>query len=367
MLGAGAGQLGLLAAARARGLFVIAVDRDPQAPGFRYAPRRAIVPLEDDSALERLAQAERVDGVIAPAIDWTVATAARIAERLGLPHPLSADAALVPSSKLRQRQRLAEAGIPQVRWKVVTDVDDEIGFPCVVRAPDRHEPRRLSPVRSRQELEPAVRGALRASRRRLCLVEELVEGPEVRVTAFSQAGAFGALTVADRLPDGLVWPSERAEDAIALAERAAAALGIAQGTTCTRIRFAADGPRLVALGARLGGMHDAELCRAALGVDLNAVALSSALGEALDAERLVPRPQAGGVCVRFLPPPAGGQAEGVAQAERVEGIEWVWVYRAPGRSGALLATGRSAADARARADRAAECIRFSTFDAEAVA
>ena len=42
VLGAGAAQLGLLAAARARELHVIAVDREPSAPGFRYADRRAI-------------------------------------------------------------------------------------------------------------------------------------------------------------------------------------------------------------------------------------------------------------------------------------------------------------------------------------
>ena len=34
VLGAGPAQLGLLAAARRLGLFVIAVDRDPSAPGF---------------------------------------------------------------------------------------------------------------------------------------------------------------------------------------------------------------------------------------------------------------------------------------------------------------------------------------------
>ena len=57
----------------------------------------------------------------------------------------------------------------------------------------------------------------------------------------------------------------------------------------------------------------------------------------------------------------------MAEAERVEGIEWIWVYRGSDRDGALLATGRSAADARARAGLAAECIRFNRFDAEAVA
>ena len=70
VLGAGPAQLGLLAAARARELHVIALDRDPSAPGFRYADRRAIVSTEDESGIERLASAERVDGLIAPGIDW---------------------------------------------------------------------------------------------------------------------------------------------------------------------------------------------------------------------------------------------------------------------------------------------------------
>ena len=98
VLGAGPAQLGLLAAARERGLFVIALDRDPAAPGFRYADRRAIISTEDEQGIERLASAERVEGIIAPGIDWPVAIAARVAHKMGLAHPLSpAAAALAPS------------------------------------------------------------------------------------------------------------------------------------------------------------------------------------------------------------------------------------------------------------------------------
>ena len=76
VLGAGPAQLGLLAAARARGLYVIAVDRDPSAPGFVFADRRAIVSTEDERGIDRLARAERIDAVIAPGIDFPVAIAA---------------------------------------------------------------------------------------------------------------------------------------------------------------------------------------------------------------------------------------------------------------------------------------------------
>jgi len=89
VLGAGPAQIGLLEAARERGLFTVAVDRDPSAPGFRFASRRAIVSTEDELSVERLADAKRVDGIVSPGSDWPVAVAARIAERLGLPHPIS--------------------------------------------------------------------------------------------------------------------------------------------------------------------------------------------------------------------------------------------------------------------------------------
>ena len=73
VLGAGPAQVGLLEAAGARGdLEVIALDRDPAAPGFALADRRAIISTEDERGIQRLAQAERVDGIIAPGIDWPV-------------------------------------------------------------------------------------------------------------------------------------------------------------------------------------------------------------------------------------------------------------------------------------------------------
>src|SRR5438309_7972581 len=114
-LGAGPAQLGVLAAARARGLTVVAADRDPSAPGFRYADRRAIVSIEDDPAIDRLARAEEIDGVIAPGTDHAVALAARVALRLGLPHPVAPESATLAVSRQKQRERLTESGIPQPR------------------------------------------------------------------------------------------------------------------------------------------------------------------------------------------------------------------------------------------------------------
>jgi biotin carboxylase len=385
VLGAGPAQLGLLAAARARGLWVVAADRDPAAPGFALADRRALVSTEDEEAIGRLAEAERVEGIAAPGIDWPVGIAARTAERLGLPRPIDVDTARLATSKLHQRERLAEAGVPQPRWAVVRSpaaLDRiELRPPCVVKAPDRQGQRGLSLVTSADELELAVAAAIAASRGGAALVEELADGPELTVNAFSIAGDFRPLTVTDRLtaePPAFgvalahAWPAAfGAEQAVEAARRAAAAIGLRDGPSYTQVRVGADGSRVIEIAARLGGGHDAELCAAALGVDLNGLAIAAALGERVAEAALEPRARHGAACVRFLVPPPGKLREvsGVEEARALPGVEEVRVYRAPGhvfgafrrgadRAGAVLAVGGSRDDALARADEAAALIRF---------
>ena len=180
---------GLLEAARARGIWVAVCDRDPAAPGFVYADRRCIVSTDDEPAIDRLASALSLDGLIAPGTDPPVAVAARVAEKLGLPHPISAATAVLATSKLRQREALAAAGVPQPRWEVAGGLDGvSIAPPLVVKAADRTGRAGLSLVRRRSDLEEALASARRASRSGAVLVEEYVEGPEVTVTGFSAGG-----------------------------------------------------------------------------------------------------------------------------------------------------------------------------------
>jgi biotin carboxylase len=380
VLGASPAQLGLLAAARERGLFVIALDRDPTAPGFRFADRRAIISTEDEQGIERLASAESVDGIIAPGIDWPVGVAARVAEKLGLPHPISPAVGTLAVSKQKQREALAKAGVPQPAWHVVSEAEDGLPVPSVVKAPDRQGQKGLTLIRSGAELPKAIARAIEESRSGTAIIEELVEGPEVTVNAFSLRGEFHPLTVTDRLtaePPAFgvalahVWPSEAGATAAAVAESAVKALGIENGPSYTQLRIGPDGPQVIEVAARLGGGHDAELAELALGVDLNGLALQAALGEPIWSAALQPTPEAGGAIVRFLVPPEGTlqEVEGVEEARAVEGVKDVRVYREPGhvfgrflrgadRAGAVLAVGDSRDEAVERADEAVRLIRF---------
>jgi biotin carboxylase len=394
VLGAGAGQLGLLEAAQQRGVYVIAVDRDPAAPGFRFADRRAIVSVEDESAVDRLAAAEHVRGIIAPGIDFPVGLAARVAARHNLPHPLSPEVAQAAVSKLRQRERLAGAGVPHSPYRICTSAGDaeeavaELGLPCVIKPPDRQGQRGLTVVLSARDVPEAFETALAAARGQIAVVEKLVTGRELTVNAFSVAGDFHPLTVTDRVvaaPPAFgvalahVWPSEldpaMVETATELARAAADAVGVADGPTYTQVLVGEDGPVVGELAARLGGGHDAELCEAALGVDLNGLAIAAAFGDEIPSDKLSPGSPVGGACVRFLVAPEGfvQSVEGLERAETSDGVVWMRVYRQPGdeirelrqgsdRAGAVLAVGESRKQALARARRAARRVRFRVVE-----
>jgi biotin carboxylase len=374
---------------------VIAADRDPSAPGFAYADRRAIISVEDEPRIDRLAAAERVDGLIAPGIDWPVAIAARISERLVLPHPIDPATAVLATSKLRQRERFAEAGVPHPRHVVCATIEEAaaaaagFGYPCIVKAPDRQGQKGLVLVRDASVLPDAFELALAESRCSVVLVEELVPGREVTVNAFSVEGRFAPLTITDRIvadPPAFgvalahVWPSSLAPKevgaAVEAARAAADALGVGNGPTYTQVVVGERGAHVVELAARLGGGHDAELCAAALDVDLNGLALAAALGESVTDEQLRPVAAVGGAVVRFLVPEPGELREvaGVEEAESLPGVVWVRVYRAPGavlaplrrgsdRVGAVLAVGETREEALERADRAVDGVRLVTADA----
>jgi biotin carboxylase len=203
----------------------------------------------------------------------------------------------------------------------------------------------------------------------------------VQVGAFSIGGRYFPLTVTDRLtaePPAFgvalrhTWPSEAdATDAFRVAEMAAAAVGITDGPTHIELRIGPDGPQVMEVAARLGGGHNAELCRAAVGVDLDGLAVAAALGEPVDERDLQVEPQVGAAVVRFLVPPEGvlQEVEGVEKARGVDGVQEVRIYREPGhvfgpflrgsdRAGAVLVTGASREEAWDRAAEAARLIRF---------
>ncbi len=324
------------------------------------------VSSEDTQGVRRVARESGAAGLIAPGTDWPVRIAAYVAEDLGLPHPLDVATAVRCTGKIAQREALAVAGVAQPPWSL----DGPPGYPCVVKASDRQGQRAMTIVYTEDELEDAVMRARSAARGGRALFEAFVPGPEVTVNGFSIGGRFQpvAVTGRDHFPHAPgvalrhVYPSGLDEGAaIAVAEAAVTALGIAEGPSYVQLIMSQDGPVIMEVAARLGGGHDSEICRLAAGVDLAEAAVRVAVGRTIDPAGLEPHPN--GACViQFLEAPVGVlvSTDGPAEATfyHAPGHRYTPLRTAIDRAGYVIALGSSREEALNRARTAVEAVQF---------
>ena len=223
--------------------------------------------------------------------------AAEVAERLGLPHPLSLAAAVAATDKRVQRAAFAEAGVPQ---PALLRADAPFDRPVVVKPSLAQGQRGLTRVERAEDLAPALERAREQSRDGEALVEELIDGDEVTVNAFLHDG-FHAIAVTDRerasafgVATAHLFPAacrhRRGDRRGALR---CAALGIERGPVYVQIVLAPGGPRVMEVAARLGGATTPSSAWPRPASTWPAWHCSAALGERISALRALAQPAAG--------------------------------------------------------------------------
>ena len=391
-VGAGRHQRRAILHARERGLRVVAVDRNPEAPGLRLADVAEVVDFADVDAVAEVAGRHGVDGALTISADRAVPVVAAVTERLGLPS-IGTEVAHRMTHKVAMRRALAEAGVPQPPFAAVRDhagsraALDRIGVPAVLKPADSGGQRGVFRLESQDDLERSLHVALAESPTQEAIVEGFVEGTEMNGIVVARDGEARLLTLSDRLrPPGIgfgvgwihVYPASVYGDQLALSERVAEqsvrALGLRDGIAFPQLIAAPDGTvAVVEVAARVPGGQMADLVRHAVGVDLVEVALRQALGEEVPDELALPR-FSQPLAIRFFtaepgPLPTGevtriGEldpvlaCEGVVQAETYLRLgETIRPVRLDGdRRGYAIAIGDTSVQALERAERAA--MRF---------
>ncbi|HEX6725582.1 MAG TPA: ATP-grasp domain-containing protein [Gaiella sp.] len=388
-VGAGRHQRRAIAQARERGLRVVAVDRNADAPGLVLADVPEVVDFADVDAVEDVARRYEVAGALTVSADRAVPVVAAVTERLGLP-TIGTDVAHRMTHKLAMRRTLAEEGLPQPPFAAVRNLAEgrtaleTVGLPAVLKPVDSGGQRGLFRIETAGDLESHLHSALAESPGREAILEGFVEGTEMNGIVVVRNGDARIVTLSDRLrPDGAgfgvgwihVYPASIHSDQLELAERVAersvAALGLRDGIAFPQLIASPDGSvSVVEVAARIPGGQMADLVRHAVGVDLVEVALRFALGEAIADDVALPR-FSQPLAIRFLtaspgPLPFGTVtrigplddvlgAPGVVQAETYLVVgETIRPVRLDGdRRGYVIATAPTSIEALRRAEHAA--------------
>ncbi|MEY8410148.1 ATP-grasp domain-containing protein [Lachnospiraceae bacterium 62-26] len=380
ILGASALQVPGIIQAKKMGLYVIAVDMNPNAVGFKYADKAVVISTIDIPKVVEAAKIMKVDGVITLCTDMPVRTVAAVAEVLGLP-AISVDNAYRATDKIKMRETLKECGVPIPYFTMaknenefITAVQEvrNLNYKCIVKPADnsgshgvvlldRFDIAYLKDVYSYSRFN---------SRSGDVIVEEFMEGAEVCVETLSMDGSCYPIQITDKLTTGAPYfvemghsqpsqlPIDIQEDIKRVAIACNTALGNYNGSSCTEIKVTKDGAKVVEMGARLAGdFMTTDLVPLSCGVNMTESVIKIAMGEKFNFEHKFEKASA----IRFLEVNEGiiESISGVESAKQIPGVIRVSIDRKIGDKSVII---RSSLDrigyVIAQADNPAEAIRI---------
>lgn len=340
ILGASILQLPAIKKAKEMGLDVVVVDMNPIAVGFNVdGVKKEIISTIDTSAVLKAAKKHNIDGIMTLASDMPMVTVAAVSRELGLVG-VSEETARRATNKAFMRDALKEGGVPiplYFRVKGKGQYLDSInairkaGYKCIVKPADNSGSRGVILLSEDVDLDEAYKYSTLYSRSGELVVEEFMEGPEVSVETLAVDGKVFVIQITDKLTTGAPYfvemghsqPSQLSyacrEEICAVAIAANKAIGIKNGPSHTEIKVTRDGPKIVEIGARLGGdCITTHLVPLSTGVNMVECSIKIALGEKPDLQAKCNK----GSAIRYIDSKPGTikAISGLAEAKSVPGV-----------------------------------------------
>ena len=302
IIGAGFLQTFVIKKAKEIGYYVLCVDGNPKADGYKYADEYETINITDKEACLLYAQNKQIDGVMTAATDYGVLTASYIAEKLNL-HGNSMQSSLLIKNKYQVRKCLFEAKADDTEQAYeISDlaqaekIKDTIQYPVMVKPCDGSGSRGASKVESASELYEAIQYAINGSLTRKAVIESFIDGNEYGVESLVCNGEIYVMGVMKKKMTnppyyaelGHQIPSEFSKEFEAKitnsVKKAIQALGVTFGSVNMDLLITADGKiHIVDIGARMGGtLIGSHIIQAGTGVDYLRSLIKATVGDQVD-------------------------------------------------------------------------------------
>ena len=388
ILGASILQLPAIQQAKAMGLDVVAVDMNPEAIGFKEEGIvKEVISTIDILAVVEAAKRHHIDGVMTLASDMPMRTVAAVSKELGLVG-IDEETAVKATSKALMRDCLKAHHVPIPQYYKVHNAEEyqqavrQFKDWFIVKPADNSGSRGIYLVKNIKdgtEIEKAYAYSREFSRSGAVMVEEYMRGREVSVETLSLDGEVNVIQITDKITTGApyfvemghtqptAFPSETAERIREVARSAVKAIGIKNGPSHTEIMVTNEGPKIVELGARLGGdCITTHLVPLSTGVNMVECCIRIALGEKPDCSVKYHK----GSAIRYFPSHSGilTSVTGLKEANEIGGVKQVSlvncigdsisdIHNSADRIGFVIAQGDDAYTASRSAESALKCIQ----------
>ena len=314
-------QVPIILKAKKMGLYVGSIDINGAAPASKYADEFFQCSICDNEKVLEIARKFKPDGIICGACDTAVPASAYVCEKLGLVGHTK-ETAYKATNKWAMIKAFEEHGVEHPKFQLVKkdEIDKckiDMPFTVISKPTDAAASRGVCKIECQEDLYFALCQSSAAGTSGDVLIEEYLEGPEVSVEVVVIGDKPTVLQITDKVTSGAphfyelghAQPSSLPENVKSqisdLAERAVMALGIKNSPAHVEIKATKDGPKMVELGARMGGDYISThlVDNSVVGVNMSEIAIRLALGE----EPVLPEYKNSDdiVAVKFIPAKEG--------------------------------------------------------------
>ena len=319
IIGASILQLPAIKRAKEMGLEVAVADYNPNAIGIKYADHYFNASTIDQEAIVNVAQQYRPDGIMTLATDMPMRSVAAASKAIGV-KGISMDTAIKATDKGEMIKAFKANGVESPWYYIIsvadsiTKIKNKLSYPCIVKPTDNAGSRGVTIAMNEDEFNEAINYSRSEGRSGDVIIEEYLEGHEVSVEIIVVAGLVHILSITDKLTTGAphfvelghnqpstlsISEQEKIKD---LAIRAVKAVGIEDGPAHVEIMLTKDGPKMIELGARMGGdCITTHLIPLSTGIDMIEATINISLG--LTPE-ICPKFEKGSA-IRFITPNPG--------------------------------------------------------------
>ncbi|MBP1564489.1 MAG: ATP-grasp domain-containing protein [Oscillospiraceae bacterium] len=302
LLGGSRYILPVIKSAHSLGYYVITCDYLPDNIAHKYSDEYCNVSIIDKEAVLNKARELKIDGIMSFACDPGVATAAYVAEKLGLPHSGSYESVSILQNKGKFRKFLKDNNFAVPNAKGYTSIDealedvDYFNWPVIVKPTDSAGSKGVTRVENPEDLRRSIEYAISFSHSSEFIIEDFLEksGHSSDTDSFSVDGelkfvSFSAQRFDENCenpytPSAYSWPStiseEHRKELKDEIQRLLKLLDMKTSIYNIEVRECTNGKAyIMEVSPRGGGNRLAEMLRYATGVDLITNAVRAAVGE----------------------------------------------------------------------------------------
>lgn len=390
ILGASVLQVPAIEEAKKLGYYVIAVDMNKDAVGMPLADKSYVVSTIDMEEVLKVAKQEKIDAITTIASDMPMRTVAYVCEKMNL-KGISMDTAIKATDKYEMRKVMKGNNVPIPMFFHTNNFDNfckivkNMPIPYIVKPSDNSGSRGIFKVETEKiDLKEVYEYVTKNSRKGWILVEEYMEGPEVSVESITYNGVTEVIAITDKLTTGSPYfvemghsqytkHSKKTQNEIKkITKMAIDAVGITNGPSHTEIKITKDGPKIVEIGARLGGDNiNTHLVPLSTGINIVRESLKIAMGE----EPIIKFKYNKGSAIRYISG-SKGIIKGISDIDNIkkeDGVEVIHIDKKIGeevsnirssndRIGYVIATATTPEEAIKKCENAIENIKIELTD-----